>query len=86
MAGPVMNAPIILEVGKTKKRNIRDMERGQGKILADLQEAMVEVTATLGADAEGKQLVPVVLVYRRKGKKRRKRRGGRGGGFLPTFF
>jgi hypothetical protein len=86
MAGPVMNAPIILEVGKTKKRNIRDMERGQGKILADLQEAMVEVTATLGADAEGKQLVPVVLVYRRKGKKRRKRRGGRGGGFFPTFF
>jgi hypothetical protein len=81
-----MNAPIILEVGKTKKRNIRDMERGQGKILADLQEAMVEVTATLGADAEGKQLVPVVLVYRRKGKKRRKRRGGRGGGFFPTFF
>jgi hypothetical protein len=85
MAGPVMNAPIILEVGKTKKRNIRDMERGQGKILADLQEAMVEVTATLGADAEGKQLVPVVLVYRRKAKKRRKRRGG-GGGFFPTFF
>jgi hypothetical protein len=86
MAGPVMNAPIILEVGKTKKRNIRDMERGQGKILADLQEAMVEVTATLGADAEGKQLVPVVLVYRRKQKKRRKRRGGRGGGFFPSFF
>lgn len=85
MAGPVVNAPIILEVGKTKKRNIRDMERGQGKIMADLQEAMVEVTATLGGDAEGKQLVPVVLVYRRKGKKR-KRRGRRGGGFFPTFF
>lgn len=84
MAGPVMNAPIILEVGKTKKRNIRDMERGQGKIMADLQEAMVEVTATLGADADAKQLVPVVLVYRRKGKKRKKRRGGRG--FFPAFF
>ena len=81
MAGPVLNPPIIMEIGKTKKRDIRDVARGQGKIMGDLQDAMTEVTASLGDQAEGKQFVPVVLVYRKK--RRSKRKGGR---LLPVLF
>ncbi|HEX2832506.1 MAG TPA: hypothetical protein VHW00_05805 [Thermoanaerobaculia bacterium] len=81
MAGPIVNAPIIMEIGKTKKKDIRDVARGQGKIMSDLQEAMAEVTSELGEQADGKQLVPVVLVYKKK--KRSKRRGGLR---LPVLF
>ena len=81
MAGPILNAPIILEIGKTRKKNIRDMKRGQGKIMADLQDAMAEVTLSLGEQAEGKQLVPVVLLYRKKSRSKRK-----GGGIFPVLF
>ena len=83
MAGPIMNAPIILDIGKTKKKNIRDMKRGQGKIMADIQDAMAEVTLSLGDQADDKQLVPVVLIYRKKSRSRRKRRGG---GVFPVLF
>lgn len=81
MAGPILNAPIILDIGKTRKKNIRDMKRGQGKIMADLQDAMAEVTLSLGEQADGKQLVPVVLLYRKKNRSRRK-----GGGVFPVLF
>ena len=82
MAGPILNAPIILDIGKARKKSIRDMKRGQGKIMADLQDAMAEVTLSLGEQADGKQLVPVVLLYRKRN--RRKRR--RGGGVFPMLF
>jgi hypothetical protein len=84
MAGPIMNAPIILDIGKAKKKNIRDMKRGQGKIMADIQDAMAEVTLSLGDQAAEKQLVPVVLIYRRKSRSRRRRGGG--GGVFPVLF
>lgn len=82
MAGPILNAPIILDIGKARKKNIRDMKRGQGKIMADLQDAMAEVTLSLGDQADGKQLVPVVLLYRKKTRSRRKK----GGGIFPMLF
>jgi hypothetical protein len=76
--GPVLNAPIILDLGKASRKNIRQMEEGRGSLIGDIQDAMAEVTASLGDQADGKQLVPVVLVYRKK--TRRRRQGGRGGG------
>jgi len=81
MPGPILNAPIIMEIGRAKKRDIRDVARGQGKIMNDLQDAMSEVTSTLGDQADGKQFVPVVLVYKKK--RRAKRRGGLR---LPVLF
>lgn len=76
---PIVNAPVILDLGKTKNRNIKRLKRGQGKLLSDVDDAMREVKASLGEQANGKQLIPVVLVYRKKAKKRR------GGGFFPLF-
>lgn len=83
------NAPIILDVGKASRRQIRELAQGCGKLAGDVQDAVAEVTATLGDDNGGdeqRQLVPVVLVYRKKQrKKRRARGGGRGGSFFPWF-
>ena len=78
--GPIVNAPIILDVGKTSRKNIRQMKQGQGKLMADVQDAMAEVTAQLGEQANGQQLIPVVLLYRKKSKR------NKGGGVMPFFF
>jgi hypothetical protein len=75
----IVNAPVILDLGKTKAKNIKRLKRGQGKLLTDVQDAMREVTASLGELANDKQLIPVVLVYRKKVKRRR------GGGLFPLL-
>ena len=89
MAGPVVNAPIVLDVGRASRRNIRQLSSGGGRLNNDVQDALSDVTASLGEEAEGKQLVPVILVYRKKRRRKRSRGGGRGrgwGGLLPPFF
>jgi hypothetical protein len=75
-----LNAPIIVDLGKTSRKRVRQLKRGQGKLLDDVQDALVEVSTSLGEQADGKQLVPVVLLYRRKSK------GRRGGGLFPVLF
>jgi len=74
----IVNAPLILDLGRAKSKDVRDLKRGRGKLLGDVHDAIEEVTASLGDQAEGKQLVPVVLIYRR-----RARRSRGGGSFLP---
>jgi hypothetical protein len=87
MAGPVVNAPIVLDVGRTSRRNIRQLSQGCGKLTGEVQDALTDVTASLGDEAEGKQLVPVILVYRKKSRRRRGKGRGRGwGGLFPPFF
>ncbi len=81
---PIVNAPVILDLGKTRRKHIKRLKRGQGKLVDDVDAAMREVQATLGEQANGSQLIPVVIVFRKKSKKRR-RRGGGGRGIFPLF-
>jgi Family of unknown function (DUF6200) len=76
-----LDVPIILDLGKASRKRVRQLKRGQGRLLEDVQDALTEVTATLGEQAEGKQIVPVVLMYRK-----RSRRKARGGGIVPIPF
>jgi len=78
MEAAVYNAPVILELGRASRKRIRDLKQGRGPLLEDIQDAMTEVTTTLGEQASGKQLIPVVLLYRKKSRRRRSV-----GGFLP---
>lgn len=78
---PIVNAPIVLDVGKAKRRDIRDIKRGQGRLMADVHDAVAEVSATAGEAIDDQQLVPVVLVYRKKG---RRRKGGRNAAVIPN--
>jgi len=63
-------APIVVKLGKASKKKIGRLKDGEGPLVADVLEAMAQVKAELGKEAEGKELVPVVLVYRQKRKKR----------------
>jgi hypothetical protein len=75
--GAIVNAPLILDLGRTTRKNVRELRRGRGKLLGDIHDAIEEATTSLGDQADGKQLIPVVLIYQRK-----KKRSGRGA-FLP---
>jgi hypothetical protein len=65
-------APIIVDLGKKKRKDIRRLKRGQGKLMDEVAETLTQVRNNLGPDADYKQLVPVVIVYRQK------RKGGSG--------
>ena len=76
-----MNAPVILDLGKAKPKEIRQLRQGQGQLVQEVQSAIHDVAATLGEQAEGKQLIPVVLIYRKKSRRRRNP-----GNLFPPFF
>jgi hypothetical protein len=79
----VVNAPVIVDAGRASRRKIRDLKQGCGPLMNDVSDALNQVQTALGDQADGKQLVPVVVLYR---KKSRKRRGGGRGGVFPLLF
>ena len=62
-------APIIVDLGKKKRKAIKEFKRGEGKLLLEVQQAVADVRASLGAEATGKEFVPVVVVYQQKSKR-----------------
>jgi hypothetical protein len=71
----VVNAPVIIDVGKASRKKVRRIKKGGGGLMNDIQDAMAEVKASIGSSAEGQQLVPVVLLYKKKRRKKSKRCG-----------
>ncbi len=73
--GPMTStqAPVVLDLGKRRRKQIRQLRRGQGKLLDDINGAVEElrIAGTLRADAQ-----PVIVVVQQK---RRRARAG----FLP---
>lgn len=61
-----VTAPIIVSLGKKKRKAIKQLKRGKGSVMTEVMDVIDQVQETLGAQAEGKVLVPVVLIYQRK--------------------
>jgi hypothetical protein len=80
MAQPAeVTQPIVVDLGKAKKKRIRQLKRGRGPLVLEVQDVVNEVSASLGEEGAGKQLVPIVVLYRRKQRK------GYRGGLFPFF-
>jgi hypothetical protein len=62
--------PIVIDLGKKRKKHITELKRGEGPLTAEIQEALAQVREGFGAEAASKELVPVVLVYKKKLKRR----------------
>lgn len=73
--GSIISTPVVVDLGKVRKKRIKQLKKGRGKLFADVSETVDEVIEGLGADASGKEIVPIVVVYKQKSKKRRKRAG-----------
>lgn len=58
--------PIIVDLGQQSKKRIKKLKRGEGKLMAEIHEVLQQVQANLGEEIEGKVLLPVIIIYRRK--------------------
>ncbi len=72
MADPAGVAPpVVIDLGKVRRKRIKQLKRGRGRLVDEVREVAAEATERLGAGAEGKQIIPIVVVYRRKPRKAR---------------
>ena len=62
--------PVVIDLGKAKRKRVKELKRGGGPLLAEVDDVVDAVAEELGIDElEGVHLLPVVLVYERKEKK-----------------
>ncbi len=66
-----MTQPVIIDLGKQKNRAVKNLKKGKGKLWGEVLDVVEEVKDMLGTEADGKVLVPVVLIYREKTKRKR---------------
>jgi hypothetical protein len=66
-----MTQPVVIDLGKHKPKRIKELKDGEGKLWDDMLAVVEEVKGMLGEDANGKLIIPVVLIYQRKPKPRR---------------
>lgn len=63
--------PIIIDLGRQKSGSLRELKKGEGKLWDEVLDVVEEVKEMLGAEAEGKMLVPIIMLYQEKSKRRR---------------
>lgn len=63
--------PVVVDLGTVKKKHLKRLRRGEGKLLPQIDEVVEVVRNELGEELEGKELVPLILIYREKKKRRR---------------
>jgi hypothetical protein len=57
-----MTQPVIIDLGRQKAAAVKALKEGEGELWDEVD----EVKDMLGKDADGKVLVPVVLIYEKK--------------------
>ena len=66
-----MTQPVIIDLGKQRSKLIKELKKGEGELWDEVFEVADEVKEMLGAEADGKVLIPIVMVYREKPGRRR---------------
>jgi hypothetical protein len=66
-----MTQPVIIDLGKQRSRALKELKNGEGKLWDEVLEVAEEVKEMLGADAEGKVFIPIVMLYQEKSGRRR---------------
>jgi hypothetical protein len=66
-----VSRPVVIDLGKVKRRAAKRLKKGQGPLVSDVSEAVEAAVAGLGEAAEGAVIVPVVVLFERKPKRRK---------------
>jgi hypothetical protein len=64
--------PIVVDLGKIRRKHVKLLKQGEGRLVEEVLDVLDEVVEELGDDLEGSSLVPIVMIYERKPKKRRR--------------
>jgi hypothetical protein len=62
--------PVIVDLGKRKKKYISDLKNGCGKLMTEVDVAVEHARATLPDADKNKAIVPVVILYKQKKKRK----------------
>lgn len=65
--------PIIINMGKQRRKRIKRLLSGRGRLWGEVEGVIEEVGTQLGDELDGKTIVPLILVYRRRPKRKRAR-------------
>jgi len=68
---PEMTQPVIIDLGRQKPRDLKDLKKGEGKLWDEVLDIIEEVKGQLGEKADGKVFLPVVMIYQKKPKRQR---------------
>jgi hypothetical protein len=69
-AGAAIRDPIVMDVGKKRRRSIKRLKRGRGGLMGEIEQVVEDVRAEMGDAAEGREIIPVILIYERRPKRR----------------
>lgn len=71
-------SPVIVDLGSRSKKAINRLKNGEGKLMTEVALAIEQVRTSLPDSDKNKQIIPVLIIYKRK-----RSRGG--SGTLPFF-
>lgn len=61
-----MTQPVIIDLGAQKSKALKQLKAGEGELWDEVFDVIDEVKEMLGAEAEGKVLIPVIMLYEKK--------------------
>jgi hypothetical protein len=67
--------PVIIDLGSRKKKAIKRLKNGRGKLMAEVGLAIEQVRAGWADGDQDKNDAPIVIIYKQK-KKGKKKKGG----------
>lgn len=62
--------PLIVDLGKTGGKKIKALKKGEGIYITQVEPAIAQVRAQLAGQLEGKEILPVVVIYEKKQKRK----------------
>jgi len=65
--------PVVVDLGKVKRKRAKDLRKGKGKLYSEVLAAVEHVKSELGDEVDGKEVIPVVVLYEKKKKKSNRR-------------
>ncbi len=69
-ASTEMTQPVIIDLGGQKSKAIKELKEGEGELWEEVFDVIDEVKDMLGAEADGKVLIPVIMLYEKKQSRR----------------
>ncbi|SRR6266446_3163470 len=64
-------APVIVDLGSKSKKAINKLKDGQGKLMNEVEQAIEQVRGSLPDQDKNKQIIPVLVIYKKKRKRGR---------------
>jgi hypothetical protein len=61
-----MAQPIIIDLGKQTSQHLKDLKEGEGELWDEVLDVVEEVKEMLGKEAEGKLMLPIIMLYEKK--------------------